>query len=151
MKKRSFLIFFSAVLIFLIFAALSCPALGALSSDKSPVSITECSIKTAESVPYTGKRIKPQVTVSYGKRTLENGTDYTLIYENNKSVGKAAVTVKGAPESGFSGSKTARFNIIPRKLRQPHASKKTQTSGALKFILPSYRPAHHNRALFRCR
>lgn len=131
MKKRSFLNFFSAALIFLLFAALSCPALGALSSDEKPVSITECSVKIAESVPYTGKRIKPQVTVSYGKRTLENGTDYTLAYNNNKSVGKAGVTVKGVPESGFSGSKTVHFNIIPRKLQQLRASKKTQTSVTL--------------------
>ena len=112
MKKRSFLNFFSAALIFLLFAALSCPALGALSSDKRPVSITECSIEIAESVPYTGKRIKPQVTVSYGKRTLENGTDYTLAYNNNKSVGKAGVTVRAFRKAAFPAQKPSILTLF---------------------------------------
>ena len=62
---------------------------------------------------YTGKAIKPKVTVKSGKTTLKSGTDYTLTYKNNKNIGTASVTVKG--KGRYTGSKTLTFSIVPAK------------------------------------
>lgn len=62
---------------------------------------------------YTGKALKPAVTVKAGTKTLKSATDYTVSYKNNTKVGKASakVTLKG----NYKGSKTATFKILPRK------------------------------------
>ncbi|WP_022778701.1 leucine-rich repeat protein [Butyrivibrio sp. AE3009] len=46
---------------------------------------------------YTGKEIKPEVTVTYKKKPLVKGTDYEISYEDNIDVGKgyAVITGKG--------------------------------------------------------
>lgn len=62
---------------------------------------------------YSGKAIKPAVTVKYGKTTLKNGTDYTVTYKNNKSAGKASAVIKG--KGKYTGTKTLTFSIRPKK------------------------------------
>ena len=44
---------------------------------------------------YTGKAIKPSITVKYGKTTLKNGRDYTLSYGKNVATGKGTVKISG--------------------------------------------------------
>ena len=66
----------------------------------------------ASSKVYTGKVIKPAVTVKYGKTVLKKGTDYTVNYKNNKKIGKATVTVKG--KGNFTGTVTKTFKIVPK-------------------------------------
>ena len=65
------------------------------------------------SYTYTGKALKPAVTVKAGTKTLKSGTDYNVVYSNNTKVGKASakVTLKGH----YKGSKTATFKIFPKK------------------------------------
>ncbi len=63
---------------------------------------------------YTGKQIKPSITVKDGKKILKNGTDYTLSYKNNKNTGKGIITIKG--KGNYSGSKTINFYIVPKKV-----------------------------------
>ena len=58
------------------------------------ISLSKCKITVKDQV-YTGKALKPAVTVKYGKETLKKGTDFTVVYKNNKAIGTAAVTVKG--------------------------------------------------------
>ena len=67
-----------------------------------------------ESVIYSGKAKKPEVTVSYAGKTLELNKDYTLNYSNNTKVGTATVTITG--KGDYSGSKTASFTILPKKV-----------------------------------
>lgn len=62
---------------------------------------------------YTGEALKPSVTVKDGGKTLKKGTDYTLIYKNNKAIGTATVAVKG--KGNYSGTKTLTFQIVPKK------------------------------------
>lgn len=64
---------------------------------------------------YTGKEIKPAVTVksSLGT-TLKNGTDYTVTYKNNKAIGKATITVTG--KGYYTGTRTLSFVINPAKV-----------------------------------
>ena len=62
---------------------------------------------------YTGKYIKPVTSIKLGTKTLKSGTDYTITYKNNKSVGKATVTVKG--KGKYSGKTVTRtFKIVPK-------------------------------------
>ena len=61
---------------------------------------------------YTGKALKPAVTVECNGVKLKKGTDYTVTYKNNKNIGTASVTVKG--KGGYSGKKTVKFTITPK-------------------------------------
>ena len=63
---------------------------------------------------YTGKQIKPSITVKNGKKTLKKGTDYTVSYGKNKNTGKATITIKG--KGKYTGSKTITFYIVPKKV-----------------------------------
>ncbi len=67
-------------------------------------------------VTYTGKAIKPEVTLKNGDTTLKKGTDYTLTYKNNKKVSTAAapaqITVKG--KGSYTGSFKVNFAIIAK-------------------------------------
>ena len=72
------------------------------------VNISECKI-TVKSQAYTGKKLKPDVTVKYGKTTLKKGTDYTVTYKNNVKPGTATATVKG--KGKYTGTLKGTFKI----------------------------------------
>lgn len=59
---------------------------------------------------YNGKYQKPVPKVS---GSYVNGTDYTIIYRNNKKVGKATATVK--MKGNYTGSTSVTFTIKPKK------------------------------------
>lgn len=64
---------------------------------------------------YTGKNITftpAQLKVYYGLTELKPGTDYTVKYKNNKTVGTATVTVTG--KGNYTGKDEAEFNILPQ-------------------------------------
>ena len=61
---------------------------------------------------YTGKAIKPKVSVELGETALEKGVDYTLSFKNNKSVGRGVATVTGKGQ--YSGKVKAWFDILPQ-------------------------------------
>ena len=62
---------------------------------------------------FTGKNITHSITVKYNGKTLKNGTDYTVSYSNNKSIGTA--TVKIAGKGSYTGTITKTFKINPAK------------------------------------
>ena len=62
---------------------------------------------------YTGSAVEPKIKVYSGGKRLEEGTDYTVSYQNNVNVGKAKLTIKG--KGYFSGTKTAGFEIVRRE------------------------------------
>lgn len=62
---------------------------------------------------YTGKAIKPDITVKNGKTKLKRGTDYTLSYSCNKDIGIASVIITG--KGKYSGTVKKNFRIIPPK------------------------------------
>ena len=76
---------------------------------------------------YTGKQIKPSITVKYNGKTLKKGTDYTLSYGTNKSTGKATVKITG--KGNYTGSVKKTFYIVPKKVSTPtlKAGKKSIT------------------------
>ncbi|MFT3952588.1 MAG: leucine-rich repeat domain-containing protein [Oscillospiraceae bacterium] len=61
---------------------------------------------------YTGKAIKPTMTLKYGTKTLVSGTDYTVTYAKNTAVGEATVTING--KGNYTGTITKTFMINPK-------------------------------------
>lgn len=77
-------------------------------------SIAKAKVATAKSsYTYSGKALKPKVTVKLGSKTLKAGTDYTVSYKANKNVGRATITVAG--KGAYSGKVTKAFKIVPKK------------------------------------
>jgi hypothetical protein len=77
--------------------------------------IAKASVAVAGPAAWTGRQVKPKVTVKLGGRTLTAGKDYTVSYGANKNIGKGSVTVKGA--GNYAGAKTAAFKILPQKVK----------------------------------
>ena len=66
---------------------------------------------------YTGKNLKPTVTVYNGKKKVANKY-YTVTYKNNKNTGYATVIVKGKGKfAKYAGKAT--FTIKPKQMRKP--------------------------------
>jgi len=79
----------------------------------APVNISKCAV-TVKDQTYTGKALKPAVTVKYGKAKLVKGTDYIVSYKNNKGAGTATVTLTG--KGDYTGTRKVTFTIKPAKL-----------------------------------
>ena len=87
-------------------------------------SIKKASVKGISNKNYNGKSQKQSVKVKLGKKTLKQGTDYTVSYKNNKNIGKATVTIKG--KGKYEGSIKKTFQITVAK-------GKTYTAGNFKY------------------
>ena len=94
------------------------------STSSSSKNISSLSISKISDKTYTGKAIKPSVTVKDGDTKLKKGTDYTVSYKNNKNIGTVSVTIKG--KGDYTGSKTIDFKIVPAKTTLK-ASKQSDT------------------------
>lgn len=87
-------------------------------------SIKKASVKGISNKNYNGKSQKQSIKVKLGKKTLKQGTDYTVSYKNNKNIGKATVTIKG--KGKYEGSIKKTFQITVAK-------GKTYTAGNFKY------------------
>ena len=92
------------------------------------------------SATYTGKDLKPAVTVELTGKKLVNNTDYTVAYSANKEVGTAKVTVSG--KGNYVGSKELTFKIAlaaPKLSTETAYNKVTvkwgKITGATKYVL----------------
>ncbi len=89
----------------------------------SKFTVTEISVKT-----YNGKEQKPAPVVKYNGKVLKAGTDYTVVYSNNKKPGKATVTIKANPNSKiYGGAKTVYFIIKPKGTTLQKLTTKSKT------------------------
>ncbi len=96
-------------------------------------SLSSATVSSVSSKTYTGAAIKPTPTVKVGSTTLKNGTDYTLSYKNNKSVGTATITITG--KGSYTGTKSVTFKITKASLSKATIASigtKTYTGKALK-------------------
>ena len=59
---------------------------------------------------YTGKEIKPIVSIENDKMKLVEGTDYVVEYKNNIDIGNAQIVITGI--NNFNGTMVKTFNII---------------------------------------
>ncbi|MCB6994546.1 hypothetical protein LI177_13750 [bacterium 210820-DFI.6.37] len=88
-------------------------------------SIGNAKVSAIANKAYTGKAIKPSVTVKLAGKTLKKGTDYTVTYKNNTNPGKATISIKG--KGNYAGTKAVTFKITPKKAT---VSKLTSTKKA---------------------
>ena len=75
--------------------------------------ITKATVSGISTKAFTGKAITQNVTVKVGNTVLKNGTDYTVSYSSNKSIGTA--TVKIAGKGSYTGTITKTLKINPAK------------------------------------
>ncbi|MGI6175478.1 MAG: lectin like domain-containing protein [Christensenellales bacterium] len=90
-----------------------------VSSDLRTAAIT----KIADQI-YTGKGIKPVPSVTLNGKKLKNGTDFTLAYSNNTSLGTGSVTISGI--GSYKGKRTVKFTIVP--IQAPSGTKATSAA-----------------------
>ena len=92
------------------------------------VKLDTLKINLLKSKVYKGKTIKPAVTVQNGSYALKKGTDYTLTYKKNKSVGEASAVITGT--GLYEGTVTRTFKILPKsvKLGKLKGAKKSFTA-----------------------
>ena len=90
---------------------------------RDPVEINKMNIEfNKESVIYTGSPIEPKLTIKEGSYTLVRDKDYTAVYKNNISVGKATLTITGMGD--YKGTASYSFNITPADIGFPWTSEK---------------------------
>lgn len=80
-----------------------------------PISLKDALVALSqESYTYTGSEIKPEVTVTCNGKVLREGTDYSVTYLDNTSVGTAQVVVEG--KNSYEGTLRKNFfiNEVPR-------------------------------------
>ena len=85
-----------------------------------PVDINRASASAIGKKHYTGAAIKPAPKLTYKKKQLVKGTDYTLSYDYNVEVGTAYIFVHG--KGNFTGTKTLTFDIAKGKISSAKAS-----------------------------
>ena len=73
------------------------------------IDIANATVTDIENKTYNGASQTQNLTVKLGDKTLTEGTDYTLSYENNGNAGTATVTVTGIGE--YSGAVSKTFTI----------------------------------------
>lgn len=78
--------------------------------------ISTCTFTSISNKAYTGKAVKPSLTIKDNGRRLVAGVDYTATYSNNVKCGTASVKVTGISKNGYSGSETVQFKIRPAKV-----------------------------------
>lgn len=82
---------------------------GEIDNSALPLKLAEKMVAKIADQDYTGKPVKPAVTLKDGRYTLKNGVDYTVSYENNQEIGTATATITG--KGLYKGTVTAEFNI----------------------------------------
>ena len=84
------------------------------------VDLSSVTVSSIASQTYTGKAIRPSLTVKYGSNTLSSGTDYTASYSSNTNAGTATVTLTG--KGKYTGTKKVTFTIKPAAISAATAS-----------------------------
>lgn len=72
-------------------------------------------VLSSDTLVYTGKERKPSVKITDANGKIISPENYMLLYQNNKNVGKASVTIVFSRD--YSGRITKFFDIIPKKIK----------------------------------
>lgn len=77
----------------------------------SSVNLSQCDISLSDTtVSYTGKQVRPDLSISYEGSPLEEDTDYLIEYSNNVEPGKAHISLTGIGD--YRGSADLSYNIV---------------------------------------
>ncbi len=82
--------------------------------NEEKISIQSAIVSSLNDYKYTGKDIKPSLTLTLGEKKLKNGVDYTISYFNNKNVGDAKAIINGI--GNYQGSITVTFKIVDNEI-----------------------------------
>lgn len=97
----------------------------------TPQSLSKATVTLSKtSCAYTGKAIKPAVTVKLGGVVIPS-ENYTVSYSNNTKIGTAKVTIKG--KGSLTGSKTLSFSINPKAVTLSSVKKSGSKQLAVKW------------------
>lgn len=99
--------------------------------------ISQCTILNIANQAYTGKEIKPNVTIKNGGIILKNGVDYTVTYKNNINLGKNVATAYIIGKGNYEGSIFKKFNIIVPNVTGLYANKQSQSTITVKWSKPA--------------
>lgn len=147
-SKRFLSLLFAAMMVFS--AVYAAPELSnvlvAEAASAKAVDLSKAKVKVVSAVAYNGKEQTPAVKVTVGKTTLKEGKDYTVRYSSNKAIGKAKITITAKKLTGYTGTKTVTFKILPAKVKGVNAvssGKKVTVSwnavkGADGYVVYSY-------------
>ena len=89
-----------------------------------PMSV--CDVTAARTAVYDGKAVEPAVKVFFNSKELVQGTDYTVTYADNTSVGTGRIIITGIGQ--YTGSVEQTFEIKEQKV-----SSKTMVPGSVWF------------------
>ena len=73
------------------------------------IDLSDAEVGVVSAMTYTGKALKPEITVTLDGTELTEGADYTVTYSNNINVGTAAVKVTG--KGSYAGAVNKTFKI----------------------------------------
>lgn len=76
-----------------------------------PRDISGIQVEQIAALPYDGTAKVPAPVVKDGKKTLEDGEDYLISYQNNVNAGTADVILEGT--GNYRGTRTVQFEILP--------------------------------------
>ena len=88
---------------------------------------SKAKISGTSTFAYTGKEVKPNFTLKYGKKTLKKDKDYSITYYNNKNLGTARAVLYG--KGIYSGTIEKEFKI---QLKTPSVKVAKSGSSAVK-------------------
>ena len=78
-------------------------------TSKPEKSIKDAEVTYKKKYRYTGKQIKPEVTISYGGKKLTEGEDYYIDYDTNTEPGKGGIMICG--KGDYCGDLWLEFDI----------------------------------------
>ena len=91
----------------------------------SPRPLDGVSVQDIAAQSWSGSALTPVPTVRFGGRTLVNGRDFDLGYEDNVDVGTARIIITGT--GNYVGTVTGEFAIEPRDLSSASVNIASQT------------------------
>ena len=72
-------------------------------------SIKKLKLKKVKAQKYTGKKVKPLVTLKHGTYTLKKKKEFTVTYKKNVKRGTAVIVLKG--KGNYTGQRKVTFKI----------------------------------------
>ena len=113
------------------------------------IPISSTSIASIPDQEYTGAPITPDVTISFGGRTLVIDRDYRVTYAANTAIGTAKITINGIG-GNFNGNVEKTFRIV-EKLRKVNATGISLNDsydlpmGSTLTMVPNFTPSNANQ------
>lgn len=86
-------------------------------AEENNIRVTTLVIESIPNQVYTGKKIKPDLSVSVSSKKLVNIIDYSVSYSNNINVGTASAVVSGKGDYSMLITKTD-FAIVARNIAE---------------------------------